>query len=97
MATKRKWHPDHYQTHPQAMPDESLHRQEVRKLRKAETAPLKTHVGGRRKEKLIHAGEPLEHDVAVVCARCEVGHGFSAGSVVTPCPNCRFDTYRVVS
>ena len=97
MASRRRWHPDHYQTHPDPVGDPALYRESVQRVRSQWGPGVLRRPLRRESAHLVRAGEPLERDVAVVCTGCGMGMGLRCGAFVTPCPMCRSASYEVVS
>lgn len=94
MGSKRRPHPDHYQTAGKAEMDKDRYREEVKKL-KTEESP-EAHAARMSVGDVVHAGQLLAHPTAAVCTECEFEVGLDANVPVIPCQNCGCETFRVV-
>ncbi len=94
MGTKRKHHPDHYQTRPPTPPDKGLQRRETAWQHRQETPP---HVAkGHGEPPYVEAGFLLEHAAVLHCAACGAETAWEAHSVLGPCAACGAHRYRVL-
>lgn len=95
MTAKKTPHPNHYQGAVGGKVDPDLYEEEVQKLKEGTGPPLERV--SRRRGSVVHAGEPLQETVLVVCTECELEIAFPADTPVTPCQHCGSETFRVVS
>jgi len=92
MATRRKAHPDHYQTHPAAPHDGELPHGRPR----GEKSERASHPGQRTAEPTsIRAGERAVHALLLHCVQCGASAAVIGGQTVNVCKECGGASYRL--
>jgi hypothetical protein len=93
MSTRRKAHPDHYQTHP-AVPHEpgTQPRHYPRPPAGERHAPHRPRQG---EHGVMRAGEHASHPLVLHCAQCGASAAVLADQQVAVCRECGGETYRL--
>ena len=94
MGTKRKAHPDHYQTQPSAAHERELQRNEYEKLKSGREPPHRQAREGRHQ---VRAGEHLGHTATLRCEQCGAEVVRLAGQAVAACSTCQGEAFHVLA
>jgi ribosomal protein L37AE/L43A len=94
MGTKRKAHPDHYQTQPIPAHEPELQKSEYVKLKSAREPP---HRPGRGERHRVRAGEHLGHTATLRCEKCGAEVVRLAGQTVGACSTCQGELFHALA